>query len=141
MVAGFARSSPNPVLMEFAAAETGGAADRRALDIGCGAARNAAPLARQGWHVLGVDRSWPMIAAAAERGRLEDVQDRLQVAQAAMDRLPVRSSRNTKSRTNTPRPARRSAVTASPFVDEPHGRSSEGRGARVVGAERAIRCP
>jgi SAM-dependent methyltransferase len=89
MVAGFARSSPNPVLMEFAAAEIGRVARRRVLDIGCGAARNAVPLARQGWDVVGVDRSWPMIAAAAERARAEGVADRLAVAQATMDALPV----------------------------------------------------
>lgn len=90
-VQGFARSSPNPVLMNFAVAELGRAPGRIALDIGCGAARNAVPLARQGWRVIGVDRSWPMIAAAADRARGEGVQDRLIAAQASMEALPVRS--------------------------------------------------
>lgn len=89
-VQGFARSSPNPVLMNFTVAELGRAPGGIALDIGCGAARNAVPLARQGWRVAGVDRSSPMIAAAAERARLEGLQDRLTVAQASMDHLPVR---------------------------------------------------
>jgi ubiquinone/menaquinone biosynthesis C-methylase UbiE len=90
MVAGFARSSPNPVLMAFAAGEIGRAARRRVLDIGCGAARNAVPLACQGWEVVGLDRSWPMLAAAAERAEAEGVRDRLAVTQATMDALPVR---------------------------------------------------
>ena len=93
MVAGFARSSPNPVLMQFAAAELRRAPGGRALDIGCGAARNAVPLARQGWKVLGVDRSWPMLVAAAERSRAEGVHDRVQVSLAPMEALPVRDRR------------------------------------------------
>jgi SAM-dependent methyltransferase len=90
MVAGFARSSPNPVLMEFAAAELRRAPQGRALDIGCGAARNAVPLAKQGWHVLALDRSWPMLVAGAERSRDEGVHGRVKVARAPMDCLPVR---------------------------------------------------
>ena len=87
-VAGFAHSAPNLPLMEFAAREyaRGG---RRVLDIGCGAARNAAPLAREGWQVLGTDTSWPMLTAAAERARLEQEPGRLHLAAATMDRLPV----------------------------------------------------
>lgn len=90
MVAGFARSSPNPVLMQFAAAELRRAPGGRVLDIGCGAARNAVPLAKQGWHVLGVDRSWPMLVAAAERSHAEGVRERVEVCLAPMERLPVR---------------------------------------------------
>ena len=87
-VSGFARGTPNPTLMEFAAREyaRGG---RRVLDIGCGAARNAAPLARAGWHVLGTDTSWPMLQAARARAMHEGLDDRLDVVAAAMDRLPV----------------------------------------------------
>lgn len=89
MVAGFARSSPNPVLMAFAGAEIRRVPGGRALDIGCGAARNAVPLAKQGWRVLGLDRSRPMLEAAVERSRLEDVEGRVSVARASMDRLPI----------------------------------------------------
>jgi SAM-dependent methyltransferase len=39
----------------------------RALDIGCGAARNALPLARAGFRVAGVDLAAPMLAAARNR--------------------------------------------------------------------------
>jgi SAM-dependent methyltransferase len=89
-VAGFARSPPNEVLMAFAAAElrrSGRGA--RTLDVGCGAGRNAVPLARAGWRVLGVDRSAPMLAAAAARHRHEGAGGDLHLAGATMDALPV----------------------------------------------------
>lgn len=86
-VAGFARGAPNATLLDFAARERarGG---RRLLDIGCGAARNAAPLACAGWEVVGTDSSWPMLAAAAARKR-DDEGGRVHLVQAAMDALPV----------------------------------------------------
>lgn len=87
-VEGFARSSPNATLMEFAAREYA-AGGRRLLDLGCGAARNAVPLARAGWEVLGTDTSWPMLKAAAARMRAEAPDGRLHLAAATMDRLPV----------------------------------------------------
>jgi SAM-dependent methyltransferase len=52
----------------------GGAAPRRVLDVGCGTARNAVQLARQGARVTGFDAS----AVAIERGRER-------VRQAALD--------------------------------------------------------
>lgn len=88
-VAGFATSPPNPVLMRFAEAERARSGRHAALDIGCGAARNAAPLAAQGWRVLGVDLSEPMLAAACERSRASGEAGRQVYARAAMDALPV----------------------------------------------------
>ena len=87
-VSGFARGTPNPILVEFAAREyaRGG---RRVLDIGCGAARNGAPLARAGWHVLGTDTSRPMLQAARARATHENLDDRLDLVAAAMDQLPM----------------------------------------------------
>ena len=87
-VAGFARSTANQTLLEIARAlrERGGF---RCLDIGCGAARNAVALARDGWQVLGTDVSWPMLRAAVERVRVEAAMSRTLVAAAPMDRLPV----------------------------------------------------
>lgn len=87
-VAGFARSSPNEVLMRYADAcrRAGGA---RVLDVGCGAARNALPLARSGWDVLGTDLSASMLRAAAQRARGEDLRGRLRVALAPMDVVPA----------------------------------------------------
>ena len=61
----------------------------RALDLGCGAGRNAVPLARAGWRVTGVDLSWPMLAAAARRRRDEGAGVRLRLVLAPMDRLPI----------------------------------------------------
>jgi SAM-dependent methyltransferase len=87
VVAGFSTSAPNPTLMQYAQRL---AASRhttlRVLDIGCGAGRNAVPLARAGLEVIGTDLSWPMLAAAASR----DCGGRLQVALAPMQSLPVR---------------------------------------------------
>lgn len=88
-VAGFQRSPPNDVLMEFAARVRGDRVDARALDIGCGAARNAMPLAEAGWSVVGVDLSWPMLTAAVERARSHPCSNRLSVALASADRLPI----------------------------------------------------
>jgi len=59
-VGGFAASPPNPQLLAFAARQAGGAGDL-AVDIECGAARNAVPLAAAGWRVLSVDLSRPML--------------------------------------------------------------------------------
>lgn len=87
-VAGFARSSANPALLEVARGLRARGADR-CLDIGCGAARNAVALAREGWHVLGTDISGPMLHAACERVRTEAPAGRTLFVAAPMDRLPV----------------------------------------------------
>jgi SAM-dependent methyltransferase len=89
-VAGFARSAPNAVLMSFAEDALKRSSNARVLDIGCGAGRNAVPLALLGWRVLGTDLSWPMISAAATRAREEHVDDRFRGILAPMDILPVR---------------------------------------------------
>jgi len=90
-VAGFAQSPPNDVLLRFAEAERQRLAHPRVLDLGCGAGRNAVPLARQGWDVVATDLSWPMLVAAAQRGREEALADRLHLILSPMDRLPVQS--------------------------------------------------
>ena len=87
-VAGFAQSSPNPVLVRLAAAERV-AGGRQAVDIGCGAGRNALPLAGLGWDVFGLDLSWPMLAAAAHRVELERPPGRVDLALAPMEALPI----------------------------------------------------
>lgn len=88
-VSGFARSAPNPVLMRFAEREAVRSPTKRAVDLGCGAGRNAVPLAASGWRVLGLDLSWPMLAAASARGAEAGLLDRLAWALAPMDRIPV----------------------------------------------------
>lgn len=90
-VRGFVQSPPNQTLLDFAARERVHAPHGRALDIGCGAARNAVPLACQGWDVLGVDLSRPMLEAATGRAAAEPHQGRLWFALAAMDCLPAPS--------------------------------------------------
>jgi SAM-dependent methyltransferase len=89
-VAGFVASPPNSTLMRFAAEEFARAHTPRALDLGCGAARNAVPLAMLGWRVLGLDLSLPMLQAARDRMDTElGREHRLDLAIAQMDRLPV----------------------------------------------------
>ena len=86
-VAGFAQSTPNSRLLDFADAHT--RQGRAVLDIGCGAARNAVPLAARGWRVVGTDLSRPMLFAAAKRADDEKVADRVHLVEAGMDALPV----------------------------------------------------
>lgn len=90
MVAGFAQSSPNPVLVRFAESELARVGTGVAVDLGCGAGRNAVPLAHMGWKVLGVDLSWPMLEAAARRAEADQISDRLKLALSPMDALPAR---------------------------------------------------
>jgi len=91
MVAGFAQSAPNAVLLRFAERERRRLRGRAyVLDVGCGAARNAIPLIQLGWDVIGVDLSWPMLGAAAQRAHQERIGDRLHLILAAMDQIPAR---------------------------------------------------
>ncbi|MFN7943299.1 MAG: class I SAM-dependent methyltransferase [Thermoanaerobaculia bacterium] len=93
-VAGFVQASPNETLLRFAATELAArsvAAESRqrakALDLGCGAARNAIPLARLGWNLVGLDLSWPMLVAAGARARGERLAECLLLMRSPMDRL------------------------------------------------------
>jgi SAM-dependent methyltransferase len=89
-VAGFAQSVPNAVLMKFAEEELQRAGGARLLDLGCGAVRNAVPLARLGWKVVGTDLSWPMLSAAAGRAREDRLEDRLHLILAPMENIPAK---------------------------------------------------
>ncbi|MGE0863343.1 MAG: class I SAM-dependent methyltransferase [Vicinamibacterales bacterium] len=84
-VAGFATASPNPTLMKYAGGELGRARSARLLDIGCGAGRNAVPLAQLGWQVVGTDSSQPMLRAAAARERGKTIR----LVNAEMSALPI----------------------------------------------------
>lgn len=88
-VGGFARAAPNAQLMRFAGLEAERVPRGRALDVGCGAGRNAVPLAAAGWHVMGLDLSWPMLVAASGRAVEAGVEARSRWALAPMDRIPV----------------------------------------------------
>jgi SAM-dependent methyltransferase len=84
-VDGFRTAPPNPALIEYARRLLGDRRRARALDIGCGAGRNAVPIAALGWRVTGIDFSQPMLEAARARaGGLP-----LRVARATFERLPV----------------------------------------------------
>lgn len=84
-VEGFVRAPANQMLLHYAGRLRRRGEPTRVLDIGCGAGRNAVPLARAGFDVRGTDLSWPMLEAAAAR----DAGGRLQLALARMDALPL----------------------------------------------------
>lgn len=88
-VRGFVGSPPNPDLLQFASSVRTRSRHPVALDIGCGAGRNAIPLAAQGWSVLGTDLSAAMLQAAAERVRDARLDGRVRVVLARMEQLPV----------------------------------------------------
>jgi ubiquinone/menaquinone biosynthesis C-methylase UbiE len=91
-VRGFVTSPPNPDLLQFASHLLPRSETRRAIDVGCGAGRNAIPLAADGWTVIGTDLSVPMLQAAAERARDARLENRVQVVLAPMERLPLRDA-------------------------------------------------
>ena len=76
--------------MKFAEEELRRPGSARVLDLGCGAGRNAVPLARLGWKVVGTDLSWPMLCAAATRTREDRLDDRLHLVLAPMESIPAR---------------------------------------------------
>ena len=89
-VEGFVQSSPNASLLEFAAREA--RPPGHLLDIGCGAGRNAVPLAHAGWRVVGSDLSSAMLIAAARRMENTPPPNRLNLVLASMDSLPFASN-------------------------------------------------
>jgi SAM-dependent methyltransferase len=87
VVRGFSTGAPNEVLMRFVREEAEARGTLRAVDVGCGAARNAAPMAELGVKVVGLDLARPMLAAARDRARGLPVT----LAAATMHALPLRS--------------------------------------------------
>jgi len=85
----FVRSPPNTALLQVAAREFRPSA--RLLDIGCGAGRNAVPLATAGWKVFGTDVSIPMLTAAAGRAAQVHGAGRVGLIRAPMHQLPLAS--------------------------------------------------
>jgi len=88
-VAGFVSSPPNEALLTIAREERQrGAAT--CLDIGCGAARNAMPLAELGFVVTGTDLSAPMLRGAARRISGSPNETSIRLVRAPMAPLPFR---------------------------------------------------
>ncbi len=89
---GFATAAPNQALLDYVRAEGGSRPGLRLLDLGCGAARNAAPLAAGGARVVGLDLARPMLAAARRRVAGEGLAARVALLVAGMRPLPLRDA-------------------------------------------------
>ena len=90
VVRGFSTASANEVLLGFVRAELARRPGLRVLDVGCGAARNAAPMAAEGAMVVGTDVAWPMLEAARQRVKAAGLTRRVALVRAPMDGLPLR---------------------------------------------------
>jgi SAM-dependent methyltransferase len=90
-VAGFSAGAPNDVLLAFAGRIKGVLQRPRCLDIGCGAARNALPLAGLGYHVAATDLSAPMLEAARARVLAASAPAAVDLVLAPMQPLPFAS--------------------------------------------------
>lgn len=91
-VAGFRTGSPNANLVAFARAVRARSPGARCLDIGCGAARNAIPLAEIGFRVAAADLSAPMLAAARARIAGAAPRSAVGLVRAPMTPLPFRDA-------------------------------------------------
>jgi ubiquinone/menaquinone biosynthesis C-methylase UbiE len=92
VVRGFESAPPNAALLAYAEGERRRRPGLRVLDLGCGAARNAAPLAALGARVAGIELAAPMLDAARRRVEAEGVAGRVSLARARMDALPLRDA-------------------------------------------------
>ena len=92
IVGSFSAAPPNRILMDFVRTEMARCPGLRILDLGCGAARNAAPMAAQGGTVFATDVSWPMLKAAQGRVASEGVAGQVALIRASMDYLPLRDA-------------------------------------------------
>jgi ubiquinone/menaquinone biosynthesis C-methylase UbiE len=89
VVRGFSTAAPNEVLLAFVRTELAREPGLHVLDLGCGAARNAAPMAAEGATVIGTDVAWPMLEAARRRVTDAGLQRRVALVRAPMDQLPL----------------------------------------------------
>jgi SAM-dependent methyltransferase len=92
IVGSFSTAPANQVLLAFVRAQIARCPNLRILDVGCGAARNAAPMAACGGTVVGTDVSWPMLEGARRRVASEGVTARVGLVRASMDYLPLRDA-------------------------------------------------
>jgi SAM-dependent methyltransferase len=89
VVRGFSTAAANAVLLDFVRGELARRPGLRVLDLGCGAARNAVPMAAEGARVIGIDAAWPMLEAARLRVEAEGLERRITLVRAPMDQLPL----------------------------------------------------
>jgi ubiquinone/menaquinone biosynthesis C-methylase UbiE len=89
VIRGFSTAAANEVLLEFVRRELARRPGLRVLDLGCGAARNAAPIAAEGARVIGIDVAWPMLEAARRRVEAAGPEGRVALVRAPMDHLPL----------------------------------------------------
>lgn len=87
MAESFAQGQPNEHLMSLARTLLDSGCGNRVLDIGCGAGRNAVPLAAMGYDVWGVDSSAAMIAVGQGRSVDREVAGRLRFLKGSMTEL------------------------------------------------------
>jgi len=92
VVRGFSTAAANEVLLRFVREELARRPGLRVLDLGCGAARNAAPMAAAGATVIGTDVAWPMLEAGRRRAEGTGVGSRVAFVRAPMDHLPLRNA-------------------------------------------------
>ena len=92
VVRGFSTAGPNEVLLESVRSEVARKPGLRVLDLGCGAARNAAPMAAEGARVIGIDVASPMLEAARRRVADAGLDRRVAFLRAPMDQLPLRDA-------------------------------------------------
>ena len=89
VVRGFSTGDANEVLLTYVRAELARRPGLRIVDLGCGAARNAVPMAAEGAMVIGTDVAWPMLEAARRRVEDAGVERRVALVRATMDQLPL----------------------------------------------------
>ncbi len=75
--------------MKYVRAELRRQPGLRVVDVGCGAGRNAVPIAAEGASVVGLDAAWPMLWAARQRADAAGLGSRVSLVQAPMDALPL----------------------------------------------------
>ncbi|MBL8113386.1 MAG: class I SAM-dependent methyltransferase [Acidobacteria bacterium] len=89
VVRGFSTAAANEVLLDYVRVELARRPGLTVLDLGCGAARNAVPLAAAGASVIGTDVAAPMLEAARLRVAAAGLTDRVTLLKAPMDALPL----------------------------------------------------
>lgn len=92
IVGSFSAATANEILLEFVRTEIDRCPRLRILDLGCGAARNAASMAAHGATVVGADASWPMLEGARRRVVKEGIAGQVALVRASMDYLPLRDA-------------------------------------------------